>query len=120
MRFRGGGVGHKSTRRATDFFKTDRDPLDEQVSESDSDDNDSGSERAIEEEDEELIGDDSEEELAYGYVRDSESESGSESDLPDSDDHADGIDEELEDQFGPEDDGGAIDPDMDAFGYADL
>lgn len=28
MRFRGGGVGHKSTREATDFFKRDRDPLD--------------------------------------------------------------------------------------------
>ena len=28
MRFRGGGVGHKSTRDATDFFKTDRDLLD--------------------------------------------------------------------------------------------
>ena len=28
MRFRGGGVGHKSTRDAANFFKTDRDPLD--------------------------------------------------------------------------------------------
>jgi len=28
MRFRGGGVGHKSTREATDFFKKDRDHLD--------------------------------------------------------------------------------------------
>ena len=28
MRFRGGGVGHKSTRSATDFFKNDRDSLD--------------------------------------------------------------------------------------------
>jgi hypothetical protein len=31
MRFRGGGVGHKSTREATDFFKNDRDPLDERA-----------------------------------------------------------------------------------------
>ncbi|KAF6741116.1 hypothetical protein DFP72DRAFT_834947 [Ephemerocybe angulata] len=28
MRYRGGGVGHKSTRRATDFFLNDRDKLD--------------------------------------------------------------------------------------------
>ena len=28
MRFRGGGVGHRSTREATDHFKTDRDKLD--------------------------------------------------------------------------------------------
>ena len=31
MRFRGGGVGHKSTREATDFFKNDRDRLDTQT-----------------------------------------------------------------------------------------
>jgi hypothetical protein len=31
MRFRGGGVGHKSTREATDFFKNDRDRLDKQT-----------------------------------------------------------------------------------------
>jgi hypothetical protein len=28
MRYRGGGVGHKSTRAATNIFKTDRDCLD--------------------------------------------------------------------------------------------
>ena len=28
MRYRGGGVGHLTTRAATDFFKTDRHPLD--------------------------------------------------------------------------------------------
>jgi hypothetical protein len=28
MRFRGGGIGHKSTREATNHFKTDRDKLD--------------------------------------------------------------------------------------------
>jgi hypothetical protein len=31
MRFRGGGVGHKSTRGATDFFKNDRDRLDKRT-----------------------------------------------------------------------------------------
>ena len=30
MRFRGGGVGHKSTREATDLFRKDRDRLDMQ------------------------------------------------------------------------------------------
>jgi hypothetical protein len=29
MRYRGGGVGHKSTRKATDWFLSDRDKLDE-------------------------------------------------------------------------------------------
>ena len=28
MHFRGGGVGHKSTREAMDFFKNDQDRLD--------------------------------------------------------------------------------------------
>ena len=31
MRFRGGGVGHKSTREATDSFRSDRDRLDTQL-----------------------------------------------------------------------------------------
>jgi hypothetical protein len=30
MRFRGGGIGHTSTRAETEAFKTDRDELDEQ------------------------------------------------------------------------------------------
>ena len=32
MRFRGGGVGHKSTQQATNFFKKDRHRLDVQNS----------------------------------------------------------------------------------------
>ena len=47
MRYRGGGIGHKSTRRATDFFKNDRHPLDiEHPNGSDNDDdNDDNAER---------------------------------------------------------------------------
>ncbi len=38
MCFRGGGVGHRSTRQATDFFKKDHDHLDRQtVTEADED-----------------------------------------------------------------------------------
>ena len=44
MRFRGGGVGHKSTRVATDSFLTDRDRLDCQVGTmgNEAEDNDDG------------------------------------------------------------------------------
>ncbi len=31
MRYRGGGVGHLTTRAAVDFFKTDRHPLDHHI-----------------------------------------------------------------------------------------
>ena len=118
MRFRGGGVGHKSTREATDFFKKDRDPLDEWVpgNEPDSDDNDSDLDgEPNTEENDELVWEDEDDD--YGYVREDDSESESDSDLDGN--HVDEL-EELEGYFGPEDDGGAIDPDMDAFGYADL
>ena len=41
MHYRGGGIGHKSTQRATDFFKTDHHPLDiEYPNGSDNDDDD--------------------------------------------------------------------------------
>jgi hypothetical protein len=31
MRFRGGGVGHRTTREATNIFLDDRDPLDQPI-----------------------------------------------------------------------------------------
>lgn len=132
MRFRGGGVGHKTTREATDSFKRDRDPLDDQATRAgfnDSDESDSepdGDETRIqdgeireepddgeiqEEEEDEKI---QEEEEDYGYTREESEESDTD------DDDAEllvGVDEVY---FGPEDDGGAIDPDMDALGYAEL
>ena len=48
MRYRGGGIGHKSTRRATDFFKNDRHPLGIEHpngSDNDDDDDDDNAER---------------------------------------------------------------------------
>jgi hypothetical protein len=67
MRFRGGGVGHKSTRDATDFFKNDRDPLDLKVSVSDSESEEEEISNPVEEiEPDENLGD-SDEECDYGY-----------------------------------------------------
>ena len=111
MRFRGGGVGHKSTREATNFFKKDRDQLDNR-SIVDMDDDEAVVEKAAVQPSREE--DDVEEEDNYGYAKsDSESENEVEG-IP-----SDGDCSENE-HFGPEDDGGAIDPDMDELGYADL
>jgi hypothetical protein len=120
MRFRGGGIGHKSTRDATDFFKNDRDPSDLNVLTPVSD-----SELGNEIEDSELveeIGNDEMNDLEacsedseaedYGYNLGENSES--ESDL-------DELGEELEEEdLGPEGDGGRIDEDMVALGYSEL
>jgi hypothetical protein len=121
MRFRGGGVGHKTTREATNSFKRDRDPLDDQEtsagfnnseSESDSDEVDED-ETIIDGEIREEEEDNREEEEDYGYAREGSSEEDSDTD----DDAEPRVDEAY---FGPEDDGGAIDPDMDALGYAEM
>ena len=106
MRFRGGGVGHKSTREATDSFKKDRDQLDVK-----SDiENDKAMPEILEPEPgEEEIEEDEEEDYRYAAATDSEVESA----MGDGDNSAD-------EYFGPEDDGGAVDPDMEALGYADL
>jgi hypothetical protein len=107
MRFRGGGVGHKSTRDATNFFKKDRDQLDMRsagVSE-----DEVMKEEVVPGEEVEII--DENEQDDYGYER---SESGSENEMDDM------PGDEANDYFGPEDDGGAVNPDMDELGYADL
>ena len=114
MRFRGGGVGHKSTRDATDFFKNDRDKSDltvlTPVSESD--------EEEVEQPDAEIQVEldglmDSDEERDYGYDLGENSEY--DSDLDGS------RDSELEEEdFGAEGDGGGIDEDMVALGYSEL
>jgi len=125
MRFRGGGVGHKSTRDATNFFKKDRDQLDtrsvtigdgggEVIAEEAElwlDEPQAEDANTEEEEEEE------EEEEDFGYT------------MSQSDDEVDEVDEveavgdgdsDGDIYFGPEDDGGAVDPDMDELGYADL
>jgi hypothetical protein len=75
MRFRGGGVGHKSTREATHFFKKDRDRLDTQ---------DKADENQVGYVSEEENAEDEEED--YGYIQDSDTESGDDSDVGLSDD----------------------------------
>jgi hypothetical protein len=104
MRFRGGGVGHKSTRQATDFFKKDRHTSDVQKRSEPASD----IEEEIDEQIEELaVGD---EEDDYGYQLGEEQYS-----------EGDKSEDELEDgDFGPEDDGGVVDSDMEEFGYAEL
>jgi hypothetical protein len=110
MRFRGGGVGHKSTREATDFFKKDRDRLDmgqkPNVPEYKGD---------LEQEDSEMVSEEhvnENEEDDFGYVYEESDESEGEDEL---------AAEDEDDDFGPEDDGGVIDPDMmSELGYGDL
>ena len=68
MRFRGGGVGHKATREATDFFRKDCDRLDMQAIEpSDDDVEENAEEVALNHES--GAEDVSDEEHDYGYVR---------------------------------------------------
>ena len=112
MRFRGGGVGHKSTREATDFFKRDRDPLDVPRKANIDDEENTLAEEWEEIEDyaDEDPGSDKDVEDDYGYT------------VEESDDgEPDGVEVGDDDEyFGPEDDGGAVDPDMEELGYADL
>ena len=118
MRFQGGGIGHKSTRDATDFFKNDRDASDLNVSTPVSD-SELG-EEGVEPFDSEEIRKDGMNDLEEA-CSDSEAEDYgynlgefSESDLEESG-------EELEEEdFGPEGDGGKFDEDMVALGYSEL
>ena len=108
MRFRGGGVGHKSTRQATNFFKNDRQALDEQKRlESTLD----IIEEEIDEDNAQGLLDVADEEEDYGYQLEEER----------LDSEGEDSEEELGDEdFGPEDDGGAVDSDMADLGYAEL
>ena len=117
MRFRGGGVGHKSTREATDYFLSDRDALDK------------GKSREMEpgegqpvmvfEDDEDAgarVGEETQilenEESDYGYA---------EIDSDDEDWEPEGLDEELdgEPDLGPEDGEDDVDDDDD-LGFAEF
>ena len=110
MRFRGGGVGHKSTREATDSFKKDRDQLDIKSNMEDVEDDGVMPEILVPEPDDENFEEDEEEDYGYAAATDSEVD---EPTMGDGDNSGD-------EYFGPEDDGGAVDPDMEALGYADL
>ena len=119
MRFRGSGVGHKSTRQATDFFKKDRHVLDMENSLESRKDiveelvetNDSNESVNMVVSSDSEVGD---EEDDYGYQlgedhSDSEEEKGSDDDS-----------ELGEEDFGLEDNGLAVDSDMEDLGYAEL
>lgn len=112
MRFRGGGVGHASTREATDFFKQDRDSRDRKRVLQVEDDNDkdmmqdeptvpnqSRAERDNEEED-------------YGYNRGQFSDVDEEEEEEEEEEEA-----SSEDDFGSEDDGIEF---MDSLGYGEM
>lgn len=127
MRFRGGGIGHKSTRKSTAVFLEDRDPLDE-IAE---DDSEEGLESGIDQADNlvsgststaqnQAAGDEDEEDIEsemdeYGYWGISEEE-----DVIDEEgakEQADGL-EEANDEVGPED---GEDDALDEYeGYAEL
>jgi len=114
MHFRGGGVGHKSTREATNFFKKDRDRLDMRSASSEptQDIDDEDDEEWDDVNKDSGIDEDAENLNDYGYIRE---ESDSE---VEADERAD--EDAGSDDFGPEDDGGRVDPDMEELGYADL
>lgn len=108
MCFRGGGIGHKSMRDATDFFKNDRDQLDLKVSTtvSDSEIEEEEIEERVEERGQHVEGMNESEDL--GEHSEAESE-------------LDESREELEEEdYDPEGNGGGIDEDMIALGYSEL
>ncbi|KAJ3494201.1 hypothetical protein NLJ89_g10856 [Agrocybe chaxingu] len=120
MRFRGGGVGHNSTRHATDFFKKDWDRLDLMCGDGEAADEDEDEDEDEEEEEEEVEvevdnDEDGEEERRnredYGYTQDYDPD-----EIPDEEE------EETEEDvhLGTEEDGGGVDPDMEELGYSEL
>jgi hypothetical protein len=130
LRFRGGGVGHKSTRAATDCFKKDRDRLDiinndsesEELNESDADDSEMLSDDEIldedhDEEEEESSVDEEEEDFGIKGLKEQAVNSDSESDP---DEMPLVLEEPDEEDFGPEGDGMGPGPDMDELGYGEM
>ncbi|KAF8156743.1 hypothetical protein B0H34DRAFT_798127 [Crassisporium funariophilum] len=107
MRFRGGGVGHASTREATDYFKSDRDIPDQEKTSVETEDDENQSDMEVEElQDLQDVQEDANEEGDYGYTRESGDDEDSDCEAGDESD-------------GSKEDGGAVDSDMDALSYAD-
>jgi hypothetical protein len=118
MCFWGGGVGHASTRKATDFFKQDRDSRDaKRVLEEDRDDEDYDQTAQTQYEPTVTVTvtvpncanrDDEEEDYGYNRGQFSETDEGEEEEEA----------EEVysDDEFGPKDDGGDVDEFMDNLG----
>ena len=119
MRFRGGGVGHKSTRVATNFFKKDRHISDMDNSLKRTSDVVKNESEMEESDKMEILSDSDvaqgeESEDDYGYQL-GEDQSDIEVEKSGDDDLETG-DRDL----GPEDDGRALDTDMEELGYAEL
>jgi hypothetical protein len=113
MRFRGGGVGHASTREATDFFKKDRDSRDVKkvVVEDDGDYYQTQHESTARIQSPSTTDRDDEEE-DYGYNR------GQFSDTDEEEKEED--DEYPDDKSESDDNGGDVDEVMDDFGYGEM
>lgn len=110
-RFRGGGVGHNSTREATDFFKQDRDSRDAiRVFEEDIEDYDQTQYESTVPNRSRADRDDEEED--YGYNRGQFSDT-------DEEEAEEVVEVCSDDDFGPEDDGGMVDEFVDNLGYGD-
>ena len=113
MRFRGGGVGHKSTRQATDFFKNDRHNSDLQDRLERRTDIIEENEEINDWEESEGVGNSTEVDVAdeeddYGYrLGEDHSDAASEEEKGEDEDESELGDED----FGPEDDGRAVDSD---------
>ena len=103
MRFRGGGVGHKSTKEATDFFKNDRDILD--LPNAMAEDEEPICEQQGAQSHPEAEEVDENEEEDYGYS------------LPDSDESEDETEDVDVEQVS---DGEVLDSDMEELGYSEL
>ena len=113
MCFWGGGVGHASTREASDFFKQDRDSHDaKRVFEDVEDDGQTQNEATVP--NQYCHADRDNEEEDYGYNR------GQFSDMEDMEDEDEDEDECRENEFGPDNNGGEVDEFMDNFGYGEM
>lgn len=121
MRFRGGGVGHKTTRHASDMFLNDRHPLDLKRQQAEDPDSSEDEDMEIELPCEAPAGNEdqiAEEDDAYGYT-----------DLntqgTDEEEEEDQQDEEGEDECGDDDalgpeDGEGVDDETEALGFSTL
>jgi hypothetical protein len=135
MRYRGGGVGHTSTREATDWFLKDRDLLDAESKQAraadshntpmdaDQGDGEGEGERGSEQdenedeavnENEEIKEDEIDEEMDYGYILDEEELDGSEEEDPP------GPEGELADDALGAEDGEEVEDELDNLGYGAL
>ena len=125
MRFRGGGIGHKSTHEATDWFLQDRNVLDltdneasEMDSGSDLDPEDNGEDGNLsvsgDEDQEDWMDKEEEEEDDYGYGGLSVEDSGEETDSSDAD-----APDEVDDELGLED-GEGIENEIEILGYSNF